>query len=70
MWGLGMVILPRPTWPTSPYFTPRGFYPSHNGGGVEMGQDFSPALKERARMYLDFLDLTRPIPTLPHIDKG
>ena len=49
--------------PAPPSFAPRGFSPPCKGGGVGMGQDFSPASRGRAGMGLDFLDPPRPTPS-------
>ena len=67
---LGMAILPRPTWPALPRFAPCGFSPPRKGGGAGMGQDFRPAPWGGAKMGLHFLDLPRPAPPPPLINKS
>ena len=59
-----MAILPRPAPPS---FAPHGFSPPRKGGGVGMGQDFSPAPLGGAGMGLDFLDPPYPVPFHPRL---
>ena len=62
---LGMTILPHLAQQVPPRFVSHGFSLSCIGGGMGMGQDFSPAPWGRMGMGLDFLDPPRPAPSLP-----
>ena len=62
---IGMSILPRPTKLAPPCFAPRRFSPSRKGHGVGMGQDFSLAPQDRARIGLKFLNPPRRAPPHP-----
>ena len=56
------------THPSS--FHPTRVFPAPTGGGVGMGQDFSPAPRGGAGMGLDFLYPPRLVPAPPHVAKG
>ena len=57
---VGMEILPCPLNLPLPRFIPCGFSPPRKGDESGMGQDFSPAPRDRAGIGLNFLDPPHP----------